>query len=172
MFLENFNRCPTPDNRNGFCVPLRRCENLFTLLQKTPLNQDERIYLSRSQCGYYLGTPWVSIAADDYLDEHLISIQINRCAARLIMVQLRFQHNRSHSHSRNRQGRRLVYARAIYRHPVNAEVNCLIASLEESKLRLPNSHGKYSKFLGKIDVSYSIFLSISFQDGFDSIHQT
>lgn len=144
MFLENFNRCPTPDNRSGFCVPLRRCESLFTLLQKTPLTQDERLYLGRSQCGYYLGTPWVSIAADEYLDDQLISIPINRCAVRLIMVQLRFQYNRSHSHSLNHQDRRLVYARAIYRHPVNAEVNCLIVSLEELKLRSPNSHGEYS----------------------------
>lgn len=62
VVLESYNPCPSPDNRNGVCVPLRSCQTLFTLLQKVPLTQEERIYLGRSQCGYYAGTPWASLS--------------------------------------------------------------------------------------------------------------
>jgi len=51
--------CKTPDYEDGSCIDLRQCSHLFQLLQKNPLLQEDRIYLSRSQCGYYNRSPLV-----------------------------------------------------------------------------------------------------------------
>lgn len=44
--------CSTPDGRTGNCILLRSCDTLFTLIKKKPLLDEDRTFLSRSQCGW------------------------------------------------------------------------------------------------------------------------
>lgn len=56
----NFGECTTPANAAGLCQYLRQCTSVFNLLLKgNQLTQDQRIYLSRSQCGYRDNQPLV-----------------------------------------------------------------------------------------------------------------
>lgn len=54
--------CTTPDGRQGQCIDLRQCAELYDILQyKRPLTTADRNYLSRSQCGYYNNSPLVNV---------------------------------------------------------------------------------------------------------------
>lgn len=44
--------CTAPDRKPGHCILLRSCNSLFTLIKKKPLLPEERLHLSRSQCGW------------------------------------------------------------------------------------------------------------------------
>ncbi|EDV94550.1 melanization protease 1 isoform X2 [Drosophila grimshawi] len=45
-----FGSCTTPGEQIGICIPLRECDYLFELLQRSP-TASERTLLQRSQCG-------------------------------------------------------------------------------------------------------------------------
>lgn len=45
------NRCRTPNNLNGNCIPLRQCDALYMLIKQN-LNQADRQFLQQSQCGF------------------------------------------------------------------------------------------------------------------------
>lgn len=44
--------CVSPDQKTGRCILLRSCGSLFTLIKKKPLLQEDRTFLSQSQCGW------------------------------------------------------------------------------------------------------------------------
>ncbi|XP_058450366.1 serine protease easter-like [Malaya genurostris] len=44
--------CIAPDQKPGRCILLRSCGSLYTLIKKKPLLPDDRVFLSRSQCGW------------------------------------------------------------------------------------------------------------------------
>ena len=52
--------CTTPDDRQGSCINLRQCTELYNIVAfKRPLTNEDRNYLSSSQCGYYNNQPLV-----------------------------------------------------------------------------------------------------------------
>uniref|UniRef100_W8BBZ8 CLIP domain-containing serine protease n=1 Tax=Ceratitis capitata TaxID=7213 RepID=W8BBZ8_CERCA len=53
--VPNFGRCITPNRERALCLILDDCKYLFNLLLQTPLLDSDRLYLSRSQCGYQNG---------------------------------------------------------------------------------------------------------------------
>ncbi|XP_053946959.1 serine protease easter-like isoform X4 [Anastrepha ludens] len=53
--VPNFGRCITPNRERALCIVLDDCKYLFNLLLSTPLLDSDRLYLSRSQCGYQNG---------------------------------------------------------------------------------------------------------------------
>lgn len=54
--------CTTPDGRAGSCIDLRQCTSLYNIVAfKRPLTNEDRTYLSRSQCGYYQNSPLVKV---------------------------------------------------------------------------------------------------------------
>ena len=54
----------TPDDGQCSCIHLRQCKELYNIVAfKQPLTNDDRNYLSRSQCGYYNNQPLVNVPA-------------------------------------------------------------------------------------------------------------
>ncbi|XP_067616863.1 serine protease easter isoform X4 [Eurosta solidaginis] len=53
--VPNFGRCITPNRERALCLILDDCKYLFNLLLTTPLLESDKLYLSRSQCGYQNG---------------------------------------------------------------------------------------------------------------------
>ncbi|XP_052863582.1 uncharacterized protein LOC128270220 [Anopheles cruzii] len=45
-------QCNMPDSGIGQCILLRDCNTLYTLIQKKPLLDADRVYLQRTQCGW------------------------------------------------------------------------------------------------------------------------
>lgn len=60
--------CTTPDGRAGSCILLRSCNTLFTLIKKKPLLQEDRTFLSRSQCGWSREENHPMVCCSDLLD--------------------------------------------------------------------------------------------------------
>lgn len=58
--IPNFGRCITPNRERALCIILEDCKYLFNILITTPLSDTDRLYLSRSQCGYQNGKVLVS----------------------------------------------------------------------------------------------------------------
>lgn len=58
--IPNFGRCITPNRERALCIILEDCKYLFNVLVTTPLRETDRLYLSRSQCGYQNGKVLVS----------------------------------------------------------------------------------------------------------------
>uniref|UniRef100_A0A1A9UFJ1 CLIP domain-containing serine protease n=1 Tax=Glossina austeni TaxID=7395 RepID=A0A1A9UFJ1_GLOAU len=48
-------RCTTPNRERAFCINLEDCHYLYNVLITVPLKDSDRLYLSRSQCGYRNG---------------------------------------------------------------------------------------------------------------------
>eukprot|EP00099_Drosophila_melanogaster_P015520 NP_524362.2 easter, isoform A [Drosophila melanogaster] len=53
--VPNYGRCITPNRERALCIHLEDCKYLYGLLTTTPLRDTDRLYLSRSQCGYTNG---------------------------------------------------------------------------------------------------------------------
>lgn len=53
--MPNYGRCITPNRERALCIHLEDCKYLYGLLTTTPLRDTDRLYLSRSQCGYTNG---------------------------------------------------------------------------------------------------------------------
>lgn len=53
--VPNFGRCITPNRERALCIVLQDCKYLFNILISAPLQDSDRLYLSRSQCGYRNG---------------------------------------------------------------------------------------------------------------------
>ncbi|XP_017849680.1 serine protease easter [Drosophila busckii] len=53
--IPNYGRCITPNRERALCIHLEDCKYLYGLLTSTPLRDTDRLYLSRSQCGYFHG---------------------------------------------------------------------------------------------------------------------
>ena len=62
FFVENdYGSCFTPNGEKGLCINLKQCNELYNLLQKTPLFEDEKLFLRKSQCGWNNGDVLVNI---------------------------------------------------------------------------------------------------------------
>uniref|UniRef100_A0A1B0FFU3 CLIP domain-containing serine protease n=1 Tax=Glossina morsitans morsitans TaxID=37546 RepID=A0A1B0FFU3_GLOMM len=48
-------RCTTPNRERALCINLEDCQYLYNVLITVPLKDSDRLYLSRSQCGYRNG---------------------------------------------------------------------------------------------------------------------
>ncbi|XP_059610642.1 serine protease easter-like [Phlebotomus argentipes] len=60
--------CLTPDQKMGKCVYLSQCSSIYdTLRYKRPLTNEDRSFMSRSQCGYEDGQYLVCCAGKDSL---------------------------------------------------------------------------------------------------------
>ncbi|KAL7026042.1 hypothetical protein ACKWTF_013760 [Chironomus riparius] len=59
VFSQTSNRCFTPDEYQGTCIPFMSCTHLYDLAQKFPKNPRNRLYISLSQCGYHNEQPYV-----------------------------------------------------------------------------------------------------------------
>nr|XP_015836792.1 PREDICTED: uncharacterized protein LOC661375 [Tribolium castaneum] len=44
--------CRTPDNEEGDCKPINKCQPLYSLLERRPITASTADYLRRSQCGF------------------------------------------------------------------------------------------------------------------------
>ncbi|XP_005185522.1 serine protease easter [Musca domestica] len=53
--VPNFGRCVTPNRERALCIILEDCKYLYNVLITPPLRDADRLYLSRSQCGYQNG---------------------------------------------------------------------------------------------------------------------
>ncbi|XP_075147894.1 serine protease ea-like [Haematobia irritans] len=53
--VPNFGRCITPNRERALCIVLNDCKYLYNVLTAKPLRDADRLYLSRSQCGYQNG---------------------------------------------------------------------------------------------------------------------
>ncbi|XP_037818581.1 serine protease easter-like [Lucilia sericata] len=53
--VPNFGRCITPNRERALCIILEDCKYLYNILVSSPLRDADRLYLSRSQCGYQNG---------------------------------------------------------------------------------------------------------------------
>lgn len=53
------NQCKTPDGHNANCVKLQQCPHLSKLLTTPPLSDANKLFLQKSQCGFYKGEPYV-----------------------------------------------------------------------------------------------------------------
>lgn len=51
--------CKTPNDWNGTCIALHKCRPLMSLLSETPISNERRDFLRRSQCGTDAGKPLV-----------------------------------------------------------------------------------------------------------------
>lgn len=60
--------CSAPDGKAGRCILLRSCNSLFTLIKKKPLEQEDRAFLSRSQCGWSRADNHPLVCCSDPLD--------------------------------------------------------------------------------------------------------
>lgn len=60
--------CTAPDGKAGNCILLRLCDTLFTLIKKKPLLQEERNFLSQSQCGWSREENHPLVCCSDSLD--------------------------------------------------------------------------------------------------------
>lgn len=55
QILESFGNCITPNSERGTCINLKECTTLYNLLQRTPLYDEDKTFLQRSQCGWNQG---------------------------------------------------------------------------------------------------------------------
>ncbi|XP_022211190.2 transmembrane protease serine 9 [Drosophila obscura] len=53
--VPNYGRCITPNRERALCIHLEDCKYLYGVLTTSPLRDTDRLYLSRSQCGYTNG---------------------------------------------------------------------------------------------------------------------
>ncbi|KAH8265236.1 hypothetical protein KR038_001882 [Drosophila bunnanda] len=53
--VPNYGRCVTPNRERALCIHLEDCKYLYGILTTSPLRDTDRLYLSRSQCGYTNG---------------------------------------------------------------------------------------------------------------------
>jgi len=53
--VPNYGRCITPNRERALCIILQECKYLFNILLSQPISDVDRLYLSRSQCGYQNG---------------------------------------------------------------------------------------------------------------------
>ncbi|XP_030556490.1 transmembrane protease serine 9 [Drosophila novamexicana] len=51
--VPNYGRCITPNRERALCIHLEDCKYLYGVLTTTPLRDADKLYLSRSQCGYF-----------------------------------------------------------------------------------------------------------------------
>ncbi|EDW15515.2 uncharacterized protein Dmoj_GI24876 [Drosophila mojavensis] len=51
--VPNYGRCITPNRERALCIHLEDCKYLYGILTSTPLLDADKLYLSRSQCGYF-----------------------------------------------------------------------------------------------------------------------
>ncbi|XP_032596341.1 serine protease easter [Drosophila grimshawi] len=51
--VSNYGRCITPNRERALCIHLEDCKYLYGILTTSPLRNEDKLYLSRSQCGYY-----------------------------------------------------------------------------------------------------------------------
>lgn len=66
FFIEsNFGPCVNPNKKQATCIYVKECASLIALIQKKPLSHENRVFLSKSQCGYQNGQPLVCCAAPD-----------------------------------------------------------------------------------------------------------
>lgn len=49
--VVNYGRCITPNQERALCIHLEQCTQLYNLLRKKPLPNEDRTFLQRSQCG-------------------------------------------------------------------------------------------------------------------------
>lgn len=60
--------CFTPDQKSGNCVYLNECPSIYDiLLHKRPLTPEDRMFMSRSQCGYENGKYMVCCPSEEAL---------------------------------------------------------------------------------------------------------
>ncbi|KAL5284644.1 CLIPB1.2 family protein [Megaselia abdita] len=52
---SQFGNCLTPNSERGSCIILKECNGLYSLLQRVPLNDEDKNFLKRSQCGWHNG---------------------------------------------------------------------------------------------------------------------
>lgn len=52
QYSQIYGECLTPRSERSVCVSLMECGDLYNILTKVPLNENDKIYLRRSQCGY------------------------------------------------------------------------------------------------------------------------
>lgn len=50
--VPNYGRCITPNRERALCIHLEDCKYLYGILTTSPLKEADKLYLSRSQCGY------------------------------------------------------------------------------------------------------------------------
>lgn len=73
-YNQAFGECRMPNNAIGNCVPLMRCEALYSLLMKIPLTFSDQMYLKRSQCGFIAKSPLVCcppLIEPKFISDHL-----------------------------------------------------------------------------------------------------
>lgn len=49
--VVNYGRCITPNSERALCIHLEQCTQLYNMLKKQPLSNEDRSFLQRSQCG-------------------------------------------------------------------------------------------------------------------------
>lgn len=69
--------CLTPDSLPGQCIFLRSCSVLSALFQKRTLSQNDRQYLSASQCGFQDNKPLVCCKAENDVPRPIFKTQLN-----------------------------------------------------------------------------------------------
>lgn len=73
QLLSSAVSCTTPNGRQGSCIDLRQCTELYNLVAyKRPLTTEDRTFLSQSQCGYYSNSPLVKVLIRPLLACHYI----------------------------------------------------------------------------------------------------
>lgn len=57
--FPEYSQCVNPRNLKGQCVPIQQCDYLLNVARLSQQNQEARLFLSRSQCGFNGHTPYV-----------------------------------------------------------------------------------------------------------------
>lgn len=131
--MPNYGRCITPNRERALCIHLEDCKYLYGILTSTPLLDADKLYLSRSQCGYFNHKVLVSHHHKHFWNYAVSNILTCRFVVRIVTGTPRRWRQCDPSQTRQTQ----TYC--LYR--VSVEIYYQIVFMAASKQKSTNSPG-------------------------------